>query len=50
MTYTLLVLIAAALAKGTATGREAAVRMLIAGGIMLAPELGVRHAGAAAVA
>ncbi len=40
VTYTLLVLIAAALARGTATGREAAVRMLIAGGIMLAPAPG----------
>jgi hypothetical protein len=40
MTYTLLVLLAAVLAKGRATGREAVVRMLLAGGIMLAPQLG----------
>ncbi len=40
ITYTLLVLLAALLAKGRATGREAWVRMLIAAGIMLAPQLG----------
>ncbi|HJY65572.1 MAG TPA: hypothetical protein VJ254_02495, partial [Streptosporangiaceae bacterium] len=40
MSYTLLVLGAALLAKGQAAGREGAVRMLIAGGIMLAPSLG----------
>jgi hypothetical protein len=40
MSYTLLVLGAALLAKGQASGREGAVRMLIAGGIMLAPSLG----------
>ena len=40
MTYTLLVLLAAVLAKGRATGSEAVIRMLIAGGIMLAPQLG----------
>jgi hypothetical protein len=40
LTYTLLVLLAAVLAKGRATGREAAVRMLLAGGIMVAPQLG----------
>jgi hypothetical protein len=40
MTYTILVLLAAYLAKGRATGREAAVRMLLAAGIMLAPQLG----------
>jgi hypothetical protein len=40
MTCTLLVLLSALLAKGRATGREAAVRMLVAGGIMLAPQLG----------
>jgi hypothetical protein len=39
-TYTVLVVLAALLAKGRATGRQAAVRMLIAGGIMIAPELG----------
>jgi hypothetical protein len=40
MSYTLLVLGAALLARGQATGREGAVRMLMAGGIMLAPSLG----------
>jgi hypothetical protein len=40
LTYTLLVLLAAFLAKGRATGREAAVRMLLAGGIMMAPQAG----------
>ena len=40
MTYTLLVLLAGLLAKGRATGREAAARVLIAAGIMLAPQLG----------
>ena len=40
MTYTLLVLLAALLAKGRATGREAWVRMLVAAGLMLAPQLG----------
>ena len=40
LTYTLLVLLAAVLAKGRATGREAAVRMLLAGGILVAPQLG----------
>jgi hypothetical protein len=40
MTYTLLVLLAGLLAKGRATGREAAARVLIATGIMLAPQLG----------
>jgi hypothetical protein len=40
LTYTLLVLLAAALAKGRATGYEAVVRMLLAGGIMVAPQLG----------
>ncbi|HEX6450532.1 MAG TPA: hypothetical protein VF060_13845 [Trebonia sp.] len=39
VTYTLAVLLAAALAKGTATGREAAVRVALAAGIMLAPQL-----------
>jgi hypothetical protein len=41
MTYTLLVLAAAFLAKGRATGKAGLVRALIAGGIMLAPRLGV---------
>ena len=40
LTYTLLVLAAAMLAKGSATGREGWVRALIAGGIMLVPQLG----------
>ncbi len=39
MTYTLAVLLAGLLAKGTATGRQAVVRVLIAVGIMLAPQL-----------
>ncbi|HVT69955.1 MAG TPA: hypothetical protein VHF26_19545, partial [Trebonia sp.] len=39
ITYTLVVLFAAALAKGTATGREAALRIMMAVGIMLAPQL-----------
>jgi hypothetical protein len=39
MTYTLAVLLAALLAKGQCTGREALVRVLIAAGIMLAPQL-----------
>src|SRR3984957_15124901 len=39
MTYTLVVLFAALVAKGTATGREAIVRVAIAVGIMLAPQL-----------
>jgi hypothetical protein len=40
MTYTLVVLLAVLLAKGKSTGREALVRMGIAAGIMLAPQLG----------
>jgi hypothetical protein len=40
LSYTLTLLLAALLAKGRTTGRVAAVRMLIAGGIMLAPSLG----------
>jgi hypothetical protein len=39
LTYTLLVLGAAWLAKGRATGWEAVARMLVAGGIMLAPQV-----------
>jgi hypothetical protein len=39
MTYTLAVLLAALLAKGISTGRQAVVRVLIAVGIMLAPQL-----------
>jgi hypothetical protein len=44
MSYALIVLGAALLARGHATGREAAVRMLVAGGIMLAPSLGTGSA------
>jgi hypothetical protein len=40
VTYTLLVLLAGMLAKGRATGREGVVRVLVAAGIMLAPQLG----------
>jgi hypothetical protein len=40
MTYTLAVVLAMILAKGTATGRAGLVRVLIAGGIMLAPQYG----------
>jgi len=40
MTYTLLVLAAAAVAKGRATGRAGLTRALLAAGIMLAPQLG----------
>jgi hypothetical protein len=39
MTYTLAVLLAALLAKGNSTGRQGLVRVLIAVGIMLAPQL-----------
>jgi hypothetical protein len=41
LTYTLLVALAALLAKGKATGAEAWVRMGLAGGLLLAPQLGV---------
>lgn len=40
ITYTLLLLLAALLAKGRATGKEAAVRVLVAAGIMFSPQLG----------
>src|SRR3984957_20236330 len=40
MTYTLLVLAAAAVARGRATGRAGLTRALLAAGIMLAPQLG----------
>jgi len=40
MTYTLAMLLAALLAKGNSTGGQALVRVLIAVGIMLAPQLG----------
>jgi hypothetical protein len=39
-TYTLLVLLAGLLAKGRATGKEGVLRVLIASGILLAPQLG----------
>jgi hypothetical protein len=39
ITYTLAMLLAALLAKGASTGRQALVRVLIAVGIMLAPQL-----------
>ncbi len=40
MTYTLLVLLAAVLASGSARGAAGLARALLAGGIMLAPQLG----------
>jgi hypothetical protein len=40
-TYTMLVLLASIVAKGTSAGREAVVRVLLASGLMLAPELGL---------
>jgi hypothetical protein len=40
MTYTLLLLLVAFVAKGRARGREGVVRAVLAGGIMLAPQLG----------
>ncbi|HEX5303040.1 MAG TPA: hypothetical protein VFW50_39210 [Streptosporangiaceae bacterium] len=40
LNYALLVVLAAMLARGRTTGREAVVRMLVATGIMLAPEPG----------
>jgi hypothetical protein len=40
MTYTLLVLLAALLARGSARGAGGLARALLAGGIMLAPQLG----------
>ena len=39
VTYTLAMLLAALLAKGTATGRDGVARVLITAGIMLAPQL-----------
>ncbi len=39
ITYTLVVLLAALLAKGSATGRAALVRVLVTVGIMIAPQL-----------
>jgi hypothetical protein len=40
ITYTLLVLLVGLLAKGRATGREGVLRVLMASGILLAPQLG----------
>ena len=40
MTYTLLVLLAGLLAKGDKTGKEGLIRVLIASGIMIAPQVG----------
>ena len=40
MTYTLVVLLAALVARGTATGRQALPRVALAAGILLAPQLG----------
>ena len=40
LTYTLLVVLAGLLAKGTKTGLEGLVRVLIAAGIMIAPQVG----------
>jgi hypothetical protein len=40
MTYTVVVLFAALLAKSTATGREAVLRVALTVGVMLAPQLG----------
>jgi hypothetical protein len=41
MTYTLALLLTAGLARGRADGRQGVAQVLIAGGIMLAPQLGV---------
>jgi hypothetical protein len=41
LTYTLLTALAALLAKGRAAGAQGRIRMLIAAGLMLAPQLGV---------
>jgi len=41
LSYTLVMALAALLARGRATGAEARVRMLIAGGLLLAPQLGI---------
>ena len=40
LTYTVLVVLVALVAKGKATGRPAALRVLIAAGIMISPQLG----------
>src|SRR5580658_3533234 len=44
LTYALLVLFVAVVAKGNATGREGVVRVLVASGIVLAPPLGALSA------
>ena len=41
MTYTLVVILAVLLARGTVPGREARPRMLLTAGLMFAPQLGV---------
>jgi hypothetical protein len=41
LTYTLVVVLAALLARGRAAGRQAWLRMLVASGVMLSPQLGV---------
>jgi hypothetical protein len=45
MTYTLAVLLAVLVARGGFTSRAAVVRMLIAAGIMIAPQLGIGVSG-----
>jgi hypothetical protein len=45
LTYTLLVVLASLLAKGSRGDREGLIRALIAGGIMIAPQLGAANAG-----
>ncbi len=40
LTYTLLIVVVALVAKDQATGKRAALRMLVAAGIMLSPQLG----------
>jgi hypothetical protein len=45
ITYTLLVVLASLLAKGDKTGKEGLTRVLIAAGIMIAPQLGPANAG-----
>jgi hypothetical protein len=45
ITYTLLVVLASLLAKGGKTGKEGLIRVLIAAGIMIAPQPGGANAG-----
>jgi hypothetical protein len=45
ITYTLLVVLASLLAKGDKTGKEGLIRVMIAAGIMIAPQLGGANAG-----